>query len=262
MERGCRPPNPPWYELNPDVEAGAFLSFYYSDDISRIPVRAVTLPSNNKSDPNVETLTYGLFSTCGQGMRASLVKHRVPLIFFVTNRAGERVLTGYYKIRWYAPGPMNTHLRDFALAADHAHFLEEGIPLTRIGGKYSEEIQRWFRVYKHLSPGAVRVLVRLIESRPNSLELYREETARLERFNRFRTGYSYVNWAREQGFSWEDACDYLRPQDTAPRRIAVPKEALWTCGECKTQIHSKALLKRCPACGAMGALLPSTCEEM
>src|SRR5258708_36321714 len=70
------PPNPPWRELNPTMPLEGYVSYYLSDDLSGLPVRAVTLLRNNKSDPNLETKTYGLFSTCGHGMRASIGKNR------------------------------------------------------------------------------------------------------------------------------------------------------------------------------------------
>src|SRR5688572_1746046 len=122
METDYRPPARPWRELNPLLAAGGYLSYYYSDVLSPVPVRGVTLPANNKSDPNVETLTYGLFSTCGHSMRASIVANRVPYIFFVTNRGGQRILTGYYRLRWYAPGPLQRRPADYALAAEHGRF--------------------------------------------------------------------------------------------------------------------------------------------
>ena len=50
-----------------------FLSFYLRDELSALAVRGVTLPGNNKSDPNLETGTYGLFSICCQSMRAGIV---------------------------------------------------------------------------------------------------------------------------------------------------------------------------------------------
>src|SRR5450631_819859 len=55
-----RPPSPPWREIAIRRPPTGYLSFYIADDLSRLPVRAVTLPGNNKADPNLETATYGL----------------------------------------------------------------------------------------------------------------------------------------------------------------------------------------------------------
>src|SRR5438309_11963638 len=95
------PPAPPWKELNNRPGAG-YLSIYYSDDLSALPVRFVTKVGDNKSDPNLETLTYGLFSTCSPSMRSGFVKRSAQYIFFATLRPVGRVLTGFYSVRWYA----------------------------------------------------------------------------------------------------------------------------------------------------------------
>lgn len=80
------PPRPPWRDLVPNESADSYLSFYLPDELSALPVRGITLPANNKSDPNLETQTYGLFSTCSHVMRASIVARRCPYIFFLTRQ--------------------------------------------------------------------------------------------------------------------------------------------------------------------------------
>ena len=52
-----KPPRSPWILLSSESDSGGYLSFYYSDDMSPLPVRWVTKPGDNKSDPNLETLT-------------------------------------------------------------------------------------------------------------------------------------------------------------------------------------------------------------
>src|SRR5438445_433007 len=98
-----RPPNPPWKPLQP-ADKGGYLSFYYSDSNSKIPVRDITRLGDSKSDPNVETRTYGMFSTCEEDMRRSLVQKGIAHIFFCTTRTrGKtrvRVLSGHYHIKW------------------------------------------------------------------------------------------------------------------------------------------------------------------
>ena len=55
------PPAAPWTTLEVDTPATGYLSVYLSEDLSRLPIRAITLRNDNKSDPNFETGTYGLF---------------------------------------------------------------------------------------------------------------------------------------------------------------------------------------------------------
>src|SRR4051812_11206383 len=90
-----KPPASPWLELIPTNNEEGVLSYYYSEDEACVPVRAIMLPNNNKSDPNIETATYGLFSTCSQGTRAGIVERGTRYMFFVTQRGHGRMLTGY-----------------------------------------------------------------------------------------------------------------------------------------------------------------------
>ncbi len=62
------PPSSQWTQLH-IADKGGFLSFYYSDSNSVIPVRDITRLGDSKSDPNLETKTYGMFSTCEEDMR-------------------------------------------------------------------------------------------------------------------------------------------------------------------------------------------------
>ena len=102
-----RPPVEPWSPLRKQAGAGAYLSVYLSSPLARLPVRDITRLGDNKSDPNLETLSYGMFSTCEPRMRTSIVNRSIGEIFFLTNFRGEgRVLTGYYKLGWHRPGPL------------------------------------------------------------------------------------------------------------------------------------------------------------
>ncbi len=91
----------PWKAVN-DKGLG-YLSVYFSDPLARWPVREITRPGDNKSDPNIETGTYGLFSTCEPGMRNRIVHDGAATIFFMTTRkrGAGRVLAGYYQIGWF-----------------------------------------------------------------------------------------------------------------------------------------------------------------
>src|SRR5882762_920103 len=115
------PPHSPWQELHPEPTAGGYLFFYYSDDLSPLAVRAVTRERDNKTDPNIETGTYGLFSTCSKAMRKGVIKRRCGYVIFMTRRGGERVIVGYYQLGWFAPTQFCND--DFSLAAKTIHFV-------------------------------------------------------------------------------------------------------------------------------------------
>lgn len=90
--------------------------------MGRLPVRDVLKLGDNKSDPNVETLTYGLFSTCEETMRQSIASRGIGEIFFITSvEALERLaLVGMYELGWVAEvGP-----KDFAYVARRARFID------------------------------------------------------------------------------------------------------------------------------------------
>ena len=126
------PPAYPWSPLsykNPEV---GHLSIYLADDLSRLPVRHITKPRDNKSDPNIETATYGLFSTCERQMRASIVKEGSRYIFFICNRSGERVVAGYYRLAWKTEGVLHASKTDYAFAADLVHFVDPPIPISNL----------------------------------------------------------------------------------------------------------------------------------
>jgi hypothetical protein len=253
----ARPPNTPWCELNPSTNPPGYLSYYYSDDLSEVPVRWVTKPGDNKSDPNLETLTYGLFSTCARGMRAGVVKNRAPYIFFFTNLNGERVLCGYYRIRWFAIGSFGAG--DYCLAADKAHFLTQPIPLIQIDRQLHTQFSRRFRSTKCVSSDDCARLITLIEQFPDASDNYRREIQRLERFNLHHGGFRYIGWRRSESFGWGDAQEYLTKTTSVSGGItktnASPTDH-WTCSNCGQVTKNKALLKRCPFCGKLDTLLP------
>jgi hypothetical protein len=232
------------------------VTFYYSDDLSPLPVRAVTLAANNKSDPNLETGTYGLFSTCAHSMRASVVKNRDAYLFFVTRRDSRRVLTGYYHLRWYAPGALIRQPPDYALAADQIRFIHPGIPLDKLPRKAARVLGTPFRIFRRVDAAVAGALVSALKTRPNRTGDYLLEIGRLERFNRFRTGYRYPSWRREEAFDWRFAKEYLMVNTGAASQTVSTTSATddWRCEVCDRVTHNKALLKRCPECGALGSL--------
>lgn len=256
-----RPPNPPWVDLQPSDRAGGFLSFFLRDELSGMAVRAVTLPGNNKSDPNVETGTYGLFSTCCQDMRAAAVTRRCRWLFFVTRQGGERVLAGYYRLRWYTRGPLQLSGRstDYVLAADEVRLVHPPVPLGHLPIQVRGTVAKRFRTFKFVDGAVAAALVTTLRARPNATSTYINEIHRLERFNAYRTTYRYVSWKMRQSFGWDMAVPYVNAGAGQPGQIPTSPGATvavdrWRCSQCHYQFVNKALLKRCPECGGMATL--------
>ncbi len=199
----AKPPNPPWKQLDIRENSGGYISYFYNDDMSRLPVRAITKIGDNKADPNLETQTYGLFSYCNKKMRKSIVKNGCKYIYFITNRNSLRVLTGVYNIKWYAPIPTNED--DFCLTADSMWFVQNPIPLTSVDKACGTNVSRWFRTYLHVNANECKKLNRLLKYRPNDTNLYFAEIDRLERFNLKFGGYRYISAMLIDSYSWD--CD-------------------------------------------------------
>ncbi len=214
-----RPPNPPWKPLQP-ADKGAYLSFYYSDSNSKIPVRDITRFGDSKSDPNIETMTYGLFSTCMEDMRRSLVQKGVEHVFYCTTRtrgkARVRVLTSYYHIKWYHRGPDLRHhagKADYWLAADEVRFLNRGFPLADLTGYLrGVRLDIRFRRYLYLYPETTQLLLLLIMEAPDATQECVQAIKRLENENLQKYGVTYTNWKKKEGFDWNWARKYLGKQ--------------------------------------------------
>lgn len=256
------PPNPPWKALEMTSKPGGYLSYYYSDDISPLPVRWITKPGDNKSDPNLETSTYGLFSTCSKDMRRGVVKSSRPYLFFITNRNGVRFLTGYYYIGWYADGAIPGG-GDFYLAASKMRFINPPISLVEIDRLLGSTLSRRFRKPKIISHDICQELRALLDSRKDFTIAYLEEIDRLERFNLQYGEYRYIAWKQKNKFSWEYAKEYLNRYFKESSMKVAPKlvknsnpENKWICSACNYTFINKSLLRRCPDCGELASLQP------
>jgi hypothetical protein len=234
-----------------------YVSVYLSDPVARYPVRAVTKPRDNKSDPNLETGTYGVFSTCQIKMRKSIATKGVPYVFFVTtHRGGERMLAGYYRVGWYAPGPD----ADYVLAACSWRFVEP-ISASSLRGALREAVLVR-RGYVGLQEEQAEQMRQLLDARADWTARYVEEIHRLESLSVRYTGYSYPSWTRAAGWSWSDVPTYLVPPaaadaDTPPN---TAQGGRWLCNACGARSVSEARLKRCGACGAVSTLRPASQE--
>lgn len=278
------PPNDPWETHNASPDARSYISIYYSEDqISRYPVREVTRPSDNKSDPNLETMSYGLCSTCTRGIRSGLVRNDRPYIFFCTNFKGERHLTGYYHIGWYSKGPpLLTNFShgsiqdDYRLVADEVRFVYPPISLEEVAEQTGfDDILSGFRK-KLVTPEIADELVGLLDSRDDKTGDYIREIRRLERINKRYHGYRYPTWKRSEPFDWETVEQYVRmgsgeaddeirqkiEHEMAERALdlsSVSYEGVsdWHCLYCDEEFQNNAPLKLCPNCNNPGVIIPA-----
>lgn len=200
------PPNRPWRVLAICKASGGYLSYFYSDELSSLPLRAITRVGDNKVDPNLETKTYGLFSPCNKMMRKSIVNRGCRYIFFITKRKGVRALTGLYLVKWYAPVTQNAD--DFCLAADRIWFVENPIPLREVDKACCTNVSRPFRTCLRLNTKECIQIEKFLKCRPNITKSYLAEIDRLERFNLKYGGYKYVTAKRKNSYSWH--CDKVK----------------------------------------------------
>jgi hypothetical protein len=250
-----RPPSPPWREIAIRRPPTGYLSFYIADDLSPLPVRAVTLPGNNKADPNLETATYGLFSTCERLMRAGIVARGIEYIFFLTNpKSAGRRLTGYYRLRWYYE-----HARgDFAVAATEQHFVMPALTPSDLSPALRSLVFAHFRGYKSVDAEATAALLEALHTRPNATTDYLGEIDRLERFNAYHTGNRH--WNSKEPFSWEVARGYVRTGIEPAAKSNVSPTNQWRCKQCSAVVYNRALLRSCPHCQGLGTLEPMIVE--
>jgi hypothetical protein len=206
LNLNVRPPNRPWQPIPQSTTNDAILTFYYSDSQSPVPIRDVSSRSDPKPDPNVETLTYGLFSGCCKKARRKMVEQGIENQFFCTSRLdGIRVLTGYYRPAWYAKISDN----DYAIAAKSGRFISPGYVLSHlINFLDGYPIDRFFRGSKAIPEEVAEKLLLLVNSAPDVTSRYVSEIKRLERYSLEKYGYMYSDLT--EGFSWEYAADLMK----------------------------------------------------
>lgn len=250
-------PGEPWQPLTD--QGSGYLSYYYSEPLARWPVRQITRPGDNKSDPNIETGTYGLFSTCEPHMRNRIVKDGRATVFFVTRRRSQqpRVLTGYYHVGWFTEGAFGAVNNDYALAASTMRFFSP-VSADDLPPALAEAVGARFRTYRRLDAELTGALKTFCDAQPDRTTRYVEEVRRIERFAHARSGFAYPSWARDVGFSWADAAGYYPGNTSSPAKVSnSSKTDRWRCSECDYVIRSGALLKRCPLCKANSTLKPA-----
>ncbi len=250
------PPVGAWTALG-DASGGAgYLSVYLSEPLARYPIRHVTKKADNKSDPNIETGTYGLFSTCERPMRRKMVREGRPYLFFVTRHGrSSRALTGYCEIAWFAESTGGAAIGDYALAATTIRFIEP-VPLDALPDPVRNVCVPPFRTIRPIDDSAAKALHDVIDRRRDKTERYLSELRRIEQAARYHSGYAYPSWGRIEGFSWDDAHRYLGEVAATEPGAKVPSTGRWRCVSCQCVITSWALMKSCPICDEMGTLRP------
>jgi hypothetical protein len=254
--------------LDPSSNAASYLCFYYCSPFSAYPVRNVNrivpvgrggFVADCKVDPNWETGTFGLFSTCQASIRAGVVSRHSPYLFFFgdhATEAAERGVTGYYRLRWYADG--GTYERDYCLAADKTHFVKRAISFAavnrQIGTRLSNRVPRLALM---LNPKQAAGLISMLEAQPDATTDYIAEVRRLEELNARSTGgFRYVNFRRRESYSWSSVRNIKGLGGVSGRRRqrnSGPHNA-WRCSACEETVRSRSLLKLCPACQSHGTL--------
>jgi hypothetical protein len=254
-----RPPADPWRSLT-DTGRG-YLSVYFSEQMARWPVREITRRGDNKSDPNIETGTYGLFSTCEPNMRNRIVQDGAATIFFITTHkpGNGRVLSGYYHVGHYTEGTQGAVNRDFALAADSVRFIDP-IPVGSLPEPFAAFCSVPFRQIRPTDVDMTLELRGICDGVADRTGEYLSEVTRIERFAYAQTKLSYPSWGRETGFTWADAADYYQSEDDLSKVPNSSKNKRWRCGDCGFVIKSGALLKKCPLCKHTATLAPESGE--
>jgi hypothetical protein len=252
------PPNAPWVELPREAEPTGCVAVYYSDRTSPLAAREVTRPGDNKSDPNFETGTFGLFSTCERDTQSGIRSRGVTRLFFLSSHGGkERALTGYYSLGWWAFGRLGGRTPDICLAAEFMRFIEKPILVSKLPGTSRAALGTRFRTTKFVDAEVTNELVQLLETLPDATSAYLVEVDRLERFNQYHTGHRC--WNRTEPFSWSGAegLTALDPPQKTTRTIANSSPTgRWRCRECNGEVTNRSRLKVCPGCQSVGTLEP------
>lgn len=218
----------PWKSLEKNSAILGHLSCYYSNKKASLPVRDVTKPWDQKSDPNIETLTYGLFSTCMPPARRNIVDRGDSYLFFLTTWKEGRIITGYYELESFIDTKLKARnskfdwsFPDYALKARRAHFVKNGIKLEKIPGKTFSPIGKTVRSDNSMEGFGPRGCVRLdevqtlaikeaLDKEPDITSEYVQEIRRLESLNQKQTGFRYPVWRMTESFTEDLIPEYIK----------------------------------------------------
>lgn len=271
-----------WTQVSPDLPEVGRLVPYYSEDAALRPVRHITRINDNKSDPNLETMTFGMFSTCDMAHRRNMAIKNGRYLFFRTMRDNESVLAGYYEIGWYLPSwalrVSEKQVRaqlipDYFLAAKQSHWVRDPIPMKEVAAALGRRVS-WLKIRapRILSADDTLALRKLLKQQADASDEYLGEIRFMEEFQASRRPdkLRYVNWRRSHGFTWEDA---VGPVNHAHRTPPTPQQLeawnrrgiaknQWTCDDCDTRIHTKRSIKLCSHCSTGGRMRPLFLDEV
>lgn len=214
-----------WQTLEKPSASTGYVAYYYSDQDATLPVRGIRKQWDSKADPNIETKTYGVFTTCMPSARRNMVEQADSYIFFFTHWKGQRMFTGYYELDSFVKTGITPRANgrslsflDYGLRAKKVHFISEGIPL--VGPRWSRitadsigenSIDAYGpRDFSRISSDVVVKLKALLDSRPNATEKYINEIKNLENDNLRNHGFRYPSWMRKNGFTENDIPGFIK----------------------------------------------------
>ena len=216
-----------WKQIEKSKEISAHIAYYYSDQESELPVRDVRKKRDNKADPNIETKTYGLFSTCMPPARRNMVDYKNWYIFFFTNRKSQRMFTGYYELdKSLVTGitPRNKlgsyKFSDHALLAKRTHFVKNGIPLLgKLWSKIPYDAVKndgvlgyGPRDFKSMHSKFAIDLKEKLDEQEDITDEYVKEIHRLENDNLEKSNnkFKYPSWERKDAFTNKDIVRFIK----------------------------------------------------
>lgn len=214
-----------WLKLDKNPEVTGHIAYYYSDQKAELPIRGIRKQCDSKADPNIETRTYGLFTTCMPPARKNIVERGDSYLFLFTKWKGQRMFTGYYELDEYIDTGLtpkangkDRKFRDLALRAKRLHFVRNGIPLE--GDRWKVITADSFnnghidaygpRDFKQIDADMTRRLKKMLDKQQDITNEYVKEIKRLEEENFRNYGYRYPSWLRKEGFSDEHIRGFIK----------------------------------------------------
>lgn len=214
-----------WVEIPKNNAILGHIATYYSDQKANLPVRGIRKKWDSKADPNIETKTYGLFTTCMPSARKNIVENNESYIFFFTHWKGQRLFTGYYELGSYVITGLKPRAKgkprnypDYALLAKRMHFVRNGIPLTgklwsgiKLENFKGDHIDGYGpRNYTKIDEQTTLALKEMLDKQEDASNEYIEEMHKLEEENLKKYNYRYPSWQRKQGFRELDFGGFIK----------------------------------------------------
>lgn len=266
-----------WKKITKSKKITGHIATYYSNDKAKLPVRDVSKLWDSKADPNIETRTYGVFTTCMPASRKNMVQRGDSFIFFFTHWRGKRFLTGYYELDEFIDTgitPMGNgkeyKYKDYGLTAKKMHFVKDLIPFNgELWSKIEPEkcsqdgIDGYGpRNFKAIDEKLTIKLKTILDLKPDATKEYLKEIRKLEKENVDKYGFKYPSWNRSDGFTKKDINEFIPHLATKPKshissQSYIPmKEKLpistrtYECLNCGWKMEGQMCqLKKCSRCG-------------